>query len=111
MPDLFDQEPTWVRINFSERFRDRMLEEPSPSKRQTARYRKMAAVGDCFEAFGATFTVTGVYKRPLWTIASSYSVEGFDSIADFKDFWGKLHPKRGFQPLDKVWVHTFRRNG
>lgn len=112
MSSLFTPDDvTWVKIPFREDFRDVMLAEPSPRKTQTARYDKMAEVGDCFEAFGATFTVIGVYRRPLWRVAVAYIAEGFNTQEEFRAVWEEIHPKRGYRPLDMLWVHGFRRNG
>ncbi|MDP2662111.1 MAG: hypothetical protein Q8R28_15405 [Dehalococcoidia bacterium] len=110
MRDLFTDEVKWVILPFGLRVRKQMLAQPSPMKTQTARYTKHGESGDCFMAFGASFTILTVYRRMLGLVAVHYQAEGFDTFKDFKAYWEQLHPKRGYRPEDMVWVHTFRRN-
>jgi len=94
------------RIPFQYRFRSPLL---SGVKSCTSRPRKMASVGDTFEAFGATFEVVLVERLTLLTIREElWREEGCASPADFEAIWCLLHPRRGFQSSQKVSVHRFK---
>ncbi|MEE9401291.1 MAG: hypothetical protein V3V32_04655 [Dehalococcoidia bacterium] len=94
------------RIAFKSRFRWPLL---NGIKTCTARTRKMASVGDTFEAFGATFEIVLLERPTLLTIRDKMWVaEGCDSPADFEAIWRSLHPRMGFQPDRKVSVHHFK---
>ena len=96
-----------VVIPFQEEFREKML---SGQKTQTSHTKRYGYEGDTFGAFGATFQLTGVRKKPLWIVAEHYySLEGFFSPDAFKIIWKRLHPRRGYMGMDKVWVHRFKR--
>ncbi len=96
-----------VKIPFQEEFRDRMLDGKKTCTSRTKRY---GEVGDTFEAFGAELRIAITHKHPLYNVADIlYEQEGFDTPEEFKACWIKLHPRRGFDPEQKVWVHFFRR--
>jgi len=87
-------------------FRDRML---SGQKTATTRTKKYGNGGDLFSAFGHTFQLTKVDKVFLQDIASTfYAQEGFKSQQEFCDCWIKLHPKKGYQFDQEVYLHQFK---
>ena len=76
----------------------------------TSRTRKYGEAYDEFEVFGARFTITDVKKMQLKDVRDKYwREEGFDEPIGFVHMWGEIHPKKGFDPEQWVWVHTFKR--
>lgn len=94
------------KIPFRKRFRDVLL---SGRKTWTARPRRMAAEGDRFWAFGAHFRVKSVVRVPLWYVANNWVDEGCDSQQDFIETWEAIHPRKGYQPEQLVWLHIFEK--
>ena len=94
-----------VKIPFKERFREPMLKGV---KKWTSRTKRCGHVNDEFEAFGQTFVITKVEKMLLRHVAKNYIEEGFTSEDELIAFWNKLHPRKGFQPSQLVWVHEFQ---
>lgn len=95
-----------VRIPFLERFRKPLL---SGDKVCTARTKVYGKTGDFFTAFGATFCIVVVEKVKLETVAELYNWEGFKSMVEFIQCWVHLHPRRGFDRNQKVWLHLFKK--
>jgi len=63
-----------------------------------------------FEVFGTTFRITYVSQIFLWLVAKQwYQDEGCKSPEEFEQVWKALHPRRGFDPNQKVWLHRFVR--
>jgi hypothetical protein len=78
-------------------------------KKCTSRTKRYGRAGDTFEVFGASFRLTGIYRMPLSGVLALYEAEGFKSPEAFIACWNRLHPRRKFQPDQKVWVHWFER--
>jgi hypothetical protein len=98
---------TEVQIPFKSEFKKRML---SGHKTVTSRTRKYGEVGDTFQAFGATFRITLVFQYKLDCVAYLLChEEGFDSPDEFIACWATIHPGRGYQPSQTVWVHRFKK--
>jgi len=97
-----------VKIPFKPRFKVPML---LGEKTLTSRTRKMGESGDTFEAFGATFEITDVFKADLDTVAYFFDREGCSSREDFIEVWEKIHPRKGFIPTQRVYVHVFKVGG
>lgn len=96
-----------VKIPFKEQFRQAML---SGRKTMTSRTKRYGEVEDTFDAFGATFQITDVMRCSLMLVANEYYLdEGCDSSEDFVKIWEKIHPRRGFDPNQGVYVHTFEK--
>jgi len=38
-----------------------------------------------------------------------YLEEGCKTSSDFVEVWKQIHPRKGFQPSQMVWVHVFKR--
>lgn len=106
-----------INLPFREEFRDRML---SGRKTCTSRTKRFGEGGDTFEAFEAEFILErnnaglntiAVDRFPLSYVAKYFfGGEGFDTTEDFIECWKKIHPRKGYDPEQKVWVHYFRRS-
>jgi len=98
---------TLVYIPFSSQFKEAML---SGKKHMTTRTKRYGQVVDVFDAFGATFLILAVEKRELSNVAVyHFKDEGFDCMSDFVNCWIKIHPRKGFDGDQKVWIHRFRK--
>lgn len=99
---------TWncITIPFRTQFREALLLE---QKSLTARTKRFGSAGDRFQVFGATFELLTVTQVPLSHVAAHWHEEGCRSEADFIDIWVSLHPKKGYDPLQVVWLHRFMK--
>jgi hypothetical protein len=96
-----------IEIPFKSRFKNVMLNE---TKIMTSRNRRYGEPGDEFDAFGATFKMKDIKQEKLEKVALYFFFEeGCESPADFIDIWKKLHPKKGWDPEQLVWVHEFKK--
>jgi len=81
-------------------------------KTATSRTKRYGYPGDYFESFGLIFILRDVYRIRLNVVAwYHYLEEGCNSETEFKKIWKRLHPRKGFQPDQKVYFHEFRLNG
>lgn len=88
---------------FLPEFEERML---LGQKTATTRTGKHGNGGDLFSAFGHSFKLTKVDKVYLQDVASTfYKQEGFNSQQEFVQCWEKIHPKKGYQFDQEVWLH------
>ena len=95
-----------VKIPFKPDFKDLMLRG---QKTATSRTKKYGEVGDKFVAFGQIFVITDIQKFVLGIIATyHYEAEGFDNPKEFEKCWAKLHPRKGFDPYQYVFYHSFK---
>ena len=96
-----------VIIPFLSRFKEPMI---SGQKTATTRVRKYGSIGDVFSIFGSSFELTKVEKVPLNSVATSYySQEGFVSKQEFVNVWEQIHPIRGYDSEQIVWLHQFKK--
>jgi len=96
-----------VKIPFKSYFKDAML---SGKKTMTSRTKRYGQKGDTFDIFGATFKITNVMQCSLMLVANEYYLdEGCNSSTDFVDVWKQIHPRKGFQSSQMVWVHVFEK--
>jgi hypothetical protein len=95
-----------VTIPFRPSFREAMLAD---IKTCTARSRRMADVGDRFLAFGAWFEIDGVTEESLAYVADCWQSEGCTSREHFIEVWNSIHPRRGYDPEEIVYLHRFHR--
>ncbi len=97
-----------VRLPFRPAFRGPMLLD---EKILTCRPEQMGDPGDTFEAFGATFRLTHVFRTRLgYIIADAYRQEGCRSVQELMDIWNSIHPKVGVgDGSQTVWAHCFVR--
>ena len=95
-----------VIIPFKKRFKAPLL---VGGKTITSRTKIMGEINDTFDAFGATFLITDRFTARLETVALFYDREGCNSKEDFIEVWRQIHPIKGFDPEQKVYVHVFER--
>jgi len=97
-----------IHIPFQDRFREPML---NGIKIMTSRTKKYGHKGDFFRIFGAPFLLTEEpHLEQLGFIAKHFwQKEGVESEADFVLLWGQIHPYRGFDSKQLVYLHEFRR--
>jgi hypothetical protein len=78
-------------------------------KFMTTRTTKHGKIGDTFFIKNKIrFVITGIQRMELQDIAREfYPMEGFNSCADFKEFWLTIHRK--WTPNRMVYLHTFKR--
>lgn len=75
----------------------------------TSRTRRYGEIGDTFEIDGRKYKLTGVDHHYLWAVGIIlFRDEGFDNLDKFKSYWEKLHPRKGYDPDQLVWIHFFR---
>lgn len=95
-----------AKIPFKQRFKIPLL---LGGKTLTSRTKRMADVGDTFDVFGATFLITDIFTADLDTVAYFFDREGCFSREDFIEVWKKIHPRKGFVPSQRVYVHVFKK--
>lgn len=78
-------------------------------KTWTSRTKWYGKVGDTFDIFGHTFEVVNRFKMPLSIVALHWKEEGCKDSTDFWEVWKQIHPRKGFVPDQRVFVHVFRR--
>jgi len=93
-----------VHIPFKQRFREALLNDTKTLTSRTKRYGKK---GDLFEAFGGLFLIISVDKMKLKQVAKLWREEGCNSQEDFINVWKQIHPRKGFDPEQEVFVHKF----
>ncbi len=72
--------------------------------------RQYGEQGARFAVDDEVFEITGIAEFPLGYIADAYyRVEGSDSPEEFAEAWGRLSPRLGFRPMERVNDHTFRK--
>ena len=79
----------------------------------TSRNKRYGNPGDTFNVRDETeetvCELTEVKKEKLQTVAYEYyRAEGFNSVEGFVDKWNEIHPRKGYQPLQEVWLHIFK---
>ena len=96
-----------ICIPFLAEFKERML---SGQKTFTSRTKRYGREGDIFKAFGHLFALTAVYKGSLRFVANKrYLDEGFPNTEAFIEVWKRLHPRKGYDPNQTVWIHRFKK--
>ena len=94
------------QLPFDARWREAMM-----WGRKTCTSRRKRYKGSAFDAFGLQFVIVSVELLPLSIVAEHlWAKEGCDSPEDFRAVWVKLHPRKGWQPDQEVFVHHFRRS-
>lgn len=95
-----------VVIPFRDEFRRKIL---NGIKCMTTRTRKMGNVNDIFKVFGATFKIIAVERVTLGYVAlNCWNREGAESMENFKQIWAEIHPIKGYDPEQLVYLHTFK---
>lgn len=75
----------------------------------TARTSRKGKPGDTFDAFGATFELLSVEDVALCEVRSLWREEGCRSPEHFQAVWNGIHPRTGYQPTQRVYLHRFKR--
>lgn len=104
-----------VDIPFASRFWTLILEG---RKTWTSRTKRYGEPGDLLRAFPHTekqvmLRLDKVFRAQLRTVAADHygePQEGCASEQDFIALWVELHPRRGWNPGQWVWVHVFHRD-
>ena len=99
-----------VEIKFNEWSKERLK---TKTKLATTRNKRYGKIGDTFivhlEQVDYLFELLAVFQLSLYDVASKlYYVEGAESPLAFRKVWEDIHPKAGWQPDKKVYVHLFR---
>ncbi len=95
-----------VHIPFREQFKTLMLAEQKTCTSRTKRYGNM---GDTFDAFGFTFELTNVFRASLGSVAQLlFYEEGFLDPKAFVICWKEIHPRKGYNPNQEVYIHSFK---
>lgn len=76
----------------------------------TSRRKVYGRSGDLFHLRHHTYEIVEVFKATLAEVAEHHEREGFRSKEAFIARWRELHPRRGYDPEERVWVHVFRPN-
>ena len=95
-----------VTIPFKPYFREPML---AGVKTCTARTSRKGAVGDRFQAFGAWFELKNVTEECLAYVADCWKSEGCTSREHFLSVWNEIHPVKGYDPEQIVYLHRFKK--
>lgn len=95
-----------INIPFKPFFREPIL---SGTKRYTSRTRIMGKPGDRFLAFGATFELLSVEDCDLYSVALLWKEEGCRSREHFIEVWNEIHPRKPFNPINRVYLHHFKK--
>ena len=85
------------------------------AKTWTCRTSKKAEPGELVVAYPGDgqiiLRIVNVFRMHLRDIAAAhFSMEGCASPDEFKIIWRRLHPRKGFDPDQLVWVHEFVRH-
>lgn len=95
-----------IKIPFRPFFREPML---AGQKTMTSRTKAMGKPGDRFEAFGAVFELTHVFRVPLkYVLSDCFEQEGCKSVQELMDIWNNIHPVTGIMPDQIVYAHIFQ---
>ena len=97
-----------VKMPFKKRFKEPML---NGTKTFTSRTKRMGKIGDTFEAFGRTFIIKDIWVATLRGVSAFWEEEGCESKEDFMEIWKQIHPRKGWQPEQEVYVHIFKSVG
>ncbi len=105
--------PIEVKIPFTPRFQSAVIEHEKWATSRTKRYGEVGNVFCVKESRYpyATFrlVITHQERVTLGFVAQEmYDAEGCESPEEFIEIWKKIHPRAGWTPEKKVWLHIFR---
>ena len=94
-------------LPFKERFRHPIL---AGRKVCTARTKRYGEPGDVLRtSFGFYVLLEKVCQHTLRDVRDNFwAFEGLASPGEFEAIWKEIHPGRGFDAGQTVWLHTFR---
>lgn len=96
-----------VEIKFNEWSRERLRQG---KKKATSRRRRYGHPGDYFYVEGRKYRLVRVERVRLEEVAEKYyEIEGAESPEEFRKIWVGIHPRAGWRPEQKVWLHVFEQ--
>jgi hypothetical protein len=78
-------------------------------KTATTRTKKYGEPGDVLTTPAGPIVLETVGKVPMSEAAAMFREEGFESREAFIGIWKRLHPRVGYVPTQRVYVHRFHR--
>ena len=98
---------TKITIPFNNWSRERLRNN---TKTATSRNKRYGIVGDTFVVDGVTYKLTSIARLRLGYIAEQkYAQEGAKSPEEFINVWNEIHPRKKYNPVQKVYYHEFER--
>lgn len=95
-----------ISIPFKPYWKEKMK---SGIKTCTSRTRKYGDAGDTFNIFDKEFVLTKVEKISLDEVQRLfYKAEGCANSGEFCNVWDSIHPIKGFDGSQLVWLHHFK---
>ena len=77
-------------------------------KTATSRTKRFGIPGDTFSVSGQLFRILKVRTEKLSIVARKYwAKEGFGSPQEFIATWERIHPRKGWDPEQVVFLHEF----
>jgi len=96
-----------IRIPFNKWSLERLKKG---NKSATSRNKKYGEIGDVFVVDGVKYELTAVCKVSLASIRDvCWDIEGCKSPDEFVEVWKDIHPRKGWNPDQKVWFHRFKK--
>jgi hypothetical protein len=96
-----------IEIPFMKDFYNKLRYE---NKTATTRNKAYGEVGSIFKVNELWFEITHIIHLPLSVVKKHFFLEeGFESPDEFEKCWKKLHPMKGYDPSQNVYLHLFRR--
>lgn len=80
-------------------------------KTATTRSKRYGEIGDIHSVVGLSLWLETIYQARVtlgFVARYFWRHEGAISEEDFIKVWVEIHPKKGFDPNQKVWLHLFR---
>jgi len=100
---------TEIKIPFLHQFKKQLQDGDKVATTRTKRYGQK---GDTFTIFDTRFKIVQIIPTPLSIIAEFfYKPEGFHTPEQFIECWKQIHPRKGYVPDQKVYLHIFCRLG
>ncbi len=93
-------------------FRDDMLAAIKAGRKTcTARTHRFGKPGDLLDTEGAgVVRLIGIEQVALRVVRDKHwQREGLASPEAFESIWREIHPRKGFDPDQMVWLHMFER--
>jgi hypothetical protein len=75
----------------------------------TSRTSQYGHPGDRFKVFNTWFVIEDVVLMKLGDVVKHWKEEGVESEDEFVRVWKEIHPMRGFDNEQVVFVHKFRK--
>jgi hypothetical protein len=81
-------------------------------KTVTSRTRKFGEPGDLLDTSVGPVRLLEVFQTTLEDVRDHlWTKEGVHGPNDFERVWKEIHPRKGFDPAQEVWVHRFEYIG